>query len=328
VAEELSIKSWDGTPKRYIAPDSIKFLTVSGGNTDKTLLCSGETYWQMGLTRDRWSCQCQGLRLVFTAQTNTSVEFEVDGFSNFDMSVNWGDGNTTTYNGNNTYTPTHVYTNNASNLKYVVNVGFNDCSLIQSLKVQGNPIKIIPLVEISGLDNLNMLENIIIQYTSLQDFQTTYNYLIEIPLPNTLKNLIITNNSEFAFFGPGYPLPSSLISLILHSNTIASFGLNAIMPTSLSIIDISKNKISSFGFLTWLVNTVNLDSFNVQNNLLNTNEVNFVLTSMAGATYTSTPPRNLFLNSQTPSAPPSVGPPNGIQAKANLQANGWAVTTD
>jgi len=326
VAEELSIKAWDGTPKRYIAPDSIKFVTVSGGNTDKTLLCSGETYWQMGLTRDRWSCQCQGLRLVFTAETNTTVEFEVDGFSDFDMSINWGDGNTTTYNGNNTYTPTHVYTNNASNLRYVVNVGFNDCSLIQSLKVQGSPIKIVPLVEISGLENLTMLENIIVDYTSLQDFQITYLYGIEFPLPNTLKNLIITNNIDFYTFTPFYPLPTSLINLILNNNSLSSFNLNANVPVSLSIIDISNNRINnSFIFLTWLVNAVNLNSFYAQNNLLSVNEVNLALTRMASATYTSIPPRNLFLNSQTPLAPPSGA---GITAKITLISNGWIVNTD
>lgn len=50
VASELGIQEWDGTSKPFVDPNSIEYVSVCGGNFTKTLTCSGDTYWQVGLT--------------------------------------------------------------------------------------------------------------------------------------------------------------------------------------------------------------------------------------------------------------------------------------
>ena len=50
VANELGIKAWTGSAAPVVDNDSITYITTSGSNDDKTLNCSGSTYWQVGLT--------------------------------------------------------------------------------------------------------------------------------------------------------------------------------------------------------------------------------------------------------------------------------------
>jgi hypothetical protein len=50
VASQLSIQSWDGTSKNYVDLASKTYKTIGGGSSNKTLSCSGSTYWQVGLT--------------------------------------------------------------------------------------------------------------------------------------------------------------------------------------------------------------------------------------------------------------------------------------
>lgn len=50
VAEELGIQEWDGSSKPIVDPDTIDYITVSNQNSIKIESCSGDTYWQAGLT--------------------------------------------------------------------------------------------------------------------------------------------------------------------------------------------------------------------------------------------------------------------------------------
>ena len=50
VANELGIKAWTGSATPVVDNNSITYITTSGSNDDKTLNCSGSTYWQVGLT--------------------------------------------------------------------------------------------------------------------------------------------------------------------------------------------------------------------------------------------------------------------------------------
>jgi len=50
VASELGIKAWTGSAAPVVDNNSITYITTSGSNDDKTLNCSGSTYWQVGLT--------------------------------------------------------------------------------------------------------------------------------------------------------------------------------------------------------------------------------------------------------------------------------------
>jgi hypothetical protein len=56
VASQLGIQSWDGTSKPFIDINSIDIKAVLGTSTDKTIDCSGTTYWQMGSANNTNFC--------------------------------------------------------------------------------------------------------------------------------------------------------------------------------------------------------------------------------------------------------------------------------
>jgi hypothetical protein len=70
-----------------------------------------------------------------------------------------------------------------------------------------------------------------------------------------------------------------------------------------------------------------LTTFYVFSNVLTVLAVNTILTNLVSAGLTG---GTVHTGIQTPAAPPSVGPPNGIVAKAALLAEvpAWSVTTD
>ena len=56
VASQLGIKAWTGSIAPVVDHNTITYRTVSGSNSDKTLVCSGSTYWQVGLTEKHNIC--------------------------------------------------------------------------------------------------------------------------------------------------------------------------------------------------------------------------------------------------------------------------------
>ena len=56
VASQLGIKAWTGSAAPVVDHDNISYITVSGSNSNKTLVCSGSTYWQVGLTEKHNIC--------------------------------------------------------------------------------------------------------------------------------------------------------------------------------------------------------------------------------------------------------------------------------
>jgi hypothetical protein len=56
VAAQLGIKAWTGSIAPVVDHNTIVYRTVSGSNSDKTLICSGSTYWQVGLTEKHNIC--------------------------------------------------------------------------------------------------------------------------------------------------------------------------------------------------------------------------------------------------------------------------------
>jgi hypothetical protein len=80
--------------------------------------------------------------------------------------------------------------------------------------------------------------------------------------------------------------------------------------------------------ITGLVKLVGLD---LNKNTLTVESVNTILSTFNSFDKTFIPPADfgvIDLSNQNPSAPPSVGPPNGITAKSNLISRGWTVNTD
>jgi hypothetical protein len=56
VASQLGIKAWTGSAAPVVDHSTIVYKTVSGSNSNKTLVCSGSTYWQVGLTEKHNIC--------------------------------------------------------------------------------------------------------------------------------------------------------------------------------------------------------------------------------------------------------------------------------
>ena len=56
VASQLGIKAWTGSAAPVVDHSTITYKTVSGSNDTKTLVCSGSTYWQVGLTQNHNIC--------------------------------------------------------------------------------------------------------------------------------------------------------------------------------------------------------------------------------------------------------------------------------
>jgi len=56
VATQLGIKAWTGSAAPVVDHNTIVYKTVSGSSSNSTLVCSGSTYWQVGLTEKHNIC--------------------------------------------------------------------------------------------------------------------------------------------------------------------------------------------------------------------------------------------------------------------------------
>jgi hypothetical protein len=56
VASQLGIKAWTGSAAPVVDHSTIVYKTVSGSSSTSTLVCSGSTYWQVGLTEKHNIC--------------------------------------------------------------------------------------------------------------------------------------------------------------------------------------------------------------------------------------------------------------------------------
>lgn len=56
VAEQLDISAWTGGTVNYVNESTIDHITVPGINTQKTIICDGKTYWQIGMTNISKPC--------------------------------------------------------------------------------------------------------------------------------------------------------------------------------------------------------------------------------------------------------------------------------
>jgi hypothetical protein len=56
IASQMGIYAWDGTPKKFVDPNSITIKTISGGSYDDSYICNGKTYWQLGMTNNPSPC--------------------------------------------------------------------------------------------------------------------------------------------------------------------------------------------------------------------------------------------------------------------------------
>jgi hypothetical protein len=133
-----------------------------------------------------------------------------------------------------------------------------------------------------------------------------------------LTYLDCTNCGLTSLLIGGCPILDTLICPINSLSVLDASGLGL-----LTILRCSNNSLTSLN-LTGCVSLLNLQA---STNQLTVLSVNNTLNSLVSSGVTG---GNCLIDMQTPAAPPSVGPPNGIVAKAALLAEipPWFVLTD
>jgi len=110
----------------------------------------------------------------------------------------------------------------------------------------------------------------------------------------------------------------ALKELNCYANSITSLNLAA--NTSLVLLECGMNGMTSL-----LLPSSQINSIDCSQNALSVSMVNTILASLNNSGVLN---GSATLNDQTPAAPPSHGPPDGIAAKAALGGKGWTVLTD
>ena len=229
--------------------------------------------------------------------------------SNFEMYVDWGDGSPLeTYSGDVGYVITHTYT--GINPFYTATFTFDDRTKpdILDISLSTNVVEVNNLGYLPSLKLFNGLSN---TQLSNVDTSTSYNLRGFYTDSSQITSVDFTNN----------PL---MDTIILNNSTISTIDITSLVYlVELQLDGISSlSSISSFAGipierLTMLGS--NLSSADV-NNILFEIDVNNTPISLLGS--------YIFLQLQSPPAPPTVGPPDGITAKNNLLTKGWTVGTD
>jgi len=232
-----------------------------------------------------------GLLHSFPVFGDNVVRFTIIGSSNFNMTINWSDGQTTTYNGLSTYYPTHTF--------------------VGSLGIGSNSI-----ITINGI---NYITNLDFSYTT----NSTYNYITEFNNGfsqfTSLQSLDISNNS-LGYFNTSFPntLPPSLLYLYLSNNQISNITLSQPLPPSMYTIDVQYNSLTSFitpnplpagltdlylnnnpltGFTQTNPLPITIENFSIEGCSLTTVELSRTINYMTGTTYSNG--QNLLVNNQT-----------------------------
>ena len=297
------------------------------------------------------------LKMIFNS-TGNSLNFFVQGSSNFTMTVEWGDGNKNDYASSSSYQPTHSY---ASNGNYTASTAFNSPELINNLDISSNYGNnrlrdILGLEALSGLTYLNLAGNIITNFntriselpSSIQTLDLSYNSITAFTptsLPQGLNDLYLNNNLLTGFtptivfpqdfnnlylndnlittYNPSFPIPS-IQTLNLSYNLISNFTLYQPLPSDLQVLDISYNSISTFN--PWLSGNPfpnSVSSIYLNNNSLNNTNINNILINLS-ATTNWTNPDTITLFNQTGGGCLS-STTLGYSAYTSLVSSGWTI---
>jgi len=213
------------------------------------------------------------LFLTFVNTGNTQSWF-VQGVSAFTMSVNWGDGQTTSYNSSDNYQPTHIY-NSAGT--YTTSLTFSSPTVITNLDISSgygnNRLRnILGLDSLTNLTSLSLGGNILTGFTTsgissvLTTLDLSYNNLTSFSsdLPNSTTDLYLNNNSITSVtLTP--TVSSSIVNLYLNNNSLT--GFTAIYPLlNVKTLNLSNNLITSLNFAYPL--PISIETLDLSNNLL------------------------------------------------------------
>jgi Leucine-rich repeat (LRR) protein len=190
-------------------------------------------------------------------QPGNTQNWFIQGSSNFNMSVNWGDGRTSAYTGSDNYQPTHTYT---ANTTYTATTILSDTTLINYLDLSsgyGNN----RLRDITGLESLTTLYSLILAGniitnldsristlpSSVQTLDLSYNSISAFTPTNILQGLnsLYLNNNLLTGFTPTIQFPLDFNTLYLNNNLITTF--NPSFPLlGLQTLNLSYNSITNF----------------------------------------------------------------------------------
>jgi hypothetical protein len=221
VAQELDIKQWDGINNEYFDETIEDIFSVQGSSSDKILLCSGETYWQIGNTLDTLGCDCGTLKMTVLSNL-TFFGFRVSGSGVFNMVVDWGDNSMTRYTGLDYYGPTHRYETFG---EFIVRISVSDCTKITSFLFNGGttqnptPPYFNRVTNFEGFENFSGLLQIIISQGIITNFNPT------VSLPQSLKTLSIgyCPLSSYVF---SLPLPTGINTIALNNDGLNTNSVN------------------------------------------------------------------------------------------------------
>ena len=222
----------------------------------------------------------------------------------------------------------HAYINN--NQLTWAGVTFPSTGFSSMLDISANPLG---TLDLTGLTNLGRLRAWGTGISAI-DFSTTPN-TTSIRIDNNSLTTIDTSNLNGLWF------------LRCHNNPITSLDFTnnpnlttlACTYTKIPTLDFTHNPLiasveyigggTTGRYLSTIIfgSTNNISQIRVDGNLLSTNQINYILTEVDANGITNG--TECRLDAQSPAAPPSSGPPDGITAKANLIAKGWTdVITD
>jgi hypothetical protein len=302
--------------------------------------------------------------LVFNYNGTNSQNWFVQGSSNFNMTVRWGDGTTQNFIGSDNYNPTYTYGTPGN---YTTLVTFSDPSVITYLDIStgyGNN----RLQSITGLDILSsslsslmlggnqltsfnsgsgltsqsiLLTTLDLSYNSLFTFNTTlpdsltdlylnnnslgnFNPTPSAPLPMGLTNLYL-NSNLLNNFNPAYPLPNTLQTLNLSNNQLPNFIPTHPLPSGLTTLDLSYNYITTFQPTGSHPNGNSYLYLN-NNNMSSTNISN-ALIYLSGSVTNWVSPNNMVFWNQTVGGC-VTNPSTAYSSAQYLVSQGWTVDYD
>jgi len=211
---------------------------------------------------------------------NNVVRFAIIGSSNFNMVINWSDGQTTYYNGFSAYYPSHTFIDSYG-LGYNSTITINGINYITNLDFSYTT---------NGVyNNIGEFNNGFSQFTSLQSLDISNNVLGYFntsfnTLPSSLLYLYLGHN-QMSNIRLTQPLPPSMYTIDVQYNSLTSFITPNPLPAGLTNLYLNNNPLTGFTQTNPLPST--LEVFSLEGCSLTTGELSRTINYMTGTTYTN-----------------------------------------
>ena len=156
--------------------------------------------------------------------------------------------------------------------------------------------------------------------TNLREFDCAYTQLTELDL-SSVPNLVLLGLSATKISTLDLSANTSLTTIIGNNTYLTGLDLTGLV--ALANLELSSNEITTVDVSP----AVGLTTLHLTACLLTSDAVNHILAALVANAQLG---GICALTGQTPAAPPTTGPPDGIAAKAALKAEdpAWTVTTD